>query len=313
MTALDARSAAETASPEHARLLRRATTLAIVVASTLAALKLTAWGLTGSVSVASSLVDSLLDIGASAVNLWAIRLALRPADREHRFGHGKAEPLAGLAQSAFVVGSAVFLSLEAVNRLMNPVAVSRGAIGVAVMIIATVATLALVRYQRRVARETSSVAVEADSLHYTGDILMNVAVIAGILLSTELGWAWADPVFALGIAAILIVGALRILIRSIDQLMDRELPDETRAQILEIARADPAVTEVHDLKTRLSGRQQFVQLHLSMNAMMPLVQAHAVGDRVSAAIRELLPEAEIIVHHDPAGPDGTPLEVTQVD
>ncbi|TNF30756.1 MAG: cation diffusion facilitator family transporter [Deltaproteobacteria bacterium] len=313
MTALDAPHAAETASPEHARLLRRATTLAIIVAGSLAVLKLSAWLLTGSVSVASSLVDSLLDIGASAVNLWAIRLALRPADREHRFGHGKAEPLAGLAQSAFVVGSAIFLSLEAVNRLLNPAPVTRGAIGIGVMVIAIIATLALVTYQRKVSRLTSSVAVEADSLHYTGDVLMNLAVIAGIVLSSELGWTWADPVFALGIATILIVSAVRILIRSIDQLMDRELPDETRAEIIALAESDPAVTEVHDLKTRMSGRQRFVQLHLTMDAMMPLVRAHAVGERVAAAIEALLPEAEVIVHHDPGGPDGEPLAEPQPD
>lgn len=308
MSALDARTTAESASPEHAQLLRRVTTFAVVIATSLSVLKLGAWALTGSVSMASSLVDSLLDIGASAVNLWAIRMALRPADREHRFGHGKAEPLAGLAQSAFVSGSAVFLSLEAVDRLLNPVAVMRGAVGIAVMVVATIATLWLVRYQRRVAAATNSVAVEADSLHYTGDLLMNAAVIAGIVLSSELGWAWADPVFALGIAAILAIGAIRILIRSIDQLMDHELSEETRARILEIARADPAVLDVHDLKTRTSGRQQFVQLHIAMDAMMPLVRAHAVGDRVAAAISELLPDCEVMVHHDPAGPDGKPLE-----
>jgi len=289
------------------RLLRRVTTLAVVVAASLAALKLAAWALTGSVSMASSLVDSLLDIGASAVNLWAIRVALKPADHDHRFGHGKAEPLAGLAQAAFVTGSAAFLSLEAVDRFVNPVPVTRGALGIAVMLIATAATLALVAYQRSIAKRTRSLAVEADSLHYTGDLLMNAAVIAGLVLSTELGWDWADPAMALGIAAVLMTGAIRILLRAIDQLMDRELSNEVRAQILATASADPAVLEVHDLKTRTSGRQTFVQLHITMAADMPLMRAHAIGERVSAAIHGLLPEAEVIVHHDPAGPDGRPL------
>ena len=290
-----------TPTPDVGRQLRRITTIAVAVAATLAALKLAAWALTGSVSMASSLVDSLLDIGASAVNLWAIRVALKPADHDHRFGHGKAEPLAGLAQAAFVTGSAAFLSLEAVDRLMNPVAVTRGALGIAVMVLATLATLALVTAQRRVARRTGSLAVEADSLHYTGDLLMNGAVIAGLVLSTELGWPWADPVMALAIAAVLMVGAIRILLRAIDQLMDRELPEAMRERIVAIAHRAPEVLDVHDLKTRTSGRQRFVQLHITMDGQLPLARAHAIGDEVTAAILALIPEAEVIVHHDPAG------------
>ena len=290
-----------TPTPDVGRQLRRITTIAVAVAATLAALKLAAWALTGSVSMASSLVDSLLDIGASAVNLWAIRVALKPADHDHRFGHGKAEPLAGLAQAAFVTGSAAFLSLEAVDRLMNPVPVTRGALGIAVMVLATLATLALVTAQRRVARRTGSLAVEADSLHYTGDLLMNGAVIAGLVLSTELGWPWADPVMALAIAAVLMVGAIRILLRAIDQLMDRELPEAMRERIVAIAHRAPEVLDVHDLKTRTSGRQRFVQLHITMDGQLPLARAHAIGDEVTAAILALIPEAEVIVHHDPAG------------
>lgn len=286
---------------EAGRLMRHATVVAVGVAGGLALMKLVAWLTTGSVAVAASFVDSLLDIGASSVNLVAVAIALRPADADHRFGHTKAEPLAGLAQSAFVIGSAAFLSLEAIGRLLSPVPVVRGEVAIGVMIVATVATLGLVAYQRSVSRRTGSVAVAADSLHYTADLLTHVAVIAGVVLSGELGWSWADPVFAIAIAAFLVVGGVRIARRSIDLLMDRELADDVRARILAIAAAEPGVLACQALRTRSAGLRHFVELRLVMARELPLWEAHAIGERVAAGVRAELPRAEIIIHHDPEG------------
>lgn len=293
--------------------MRRATLVAVAVAGGLALTKLVAWLMTDSVAVAASFVDSLLDVGASSVNLVAVAIALRPPDADHRFGHTKAEPLAGLAQSAFVIGSAAFLSLEAIGRLIAPVPVARSEVAVAVMIVATAATLGLVAYQRSVARRTGSVAVAADSLHYTADLLTHVAVIAGVVLSAELGWSWADPVFAVGIAAFLVVGGVGIARRSIDLLMDRELADDVRTRILDLARAEPGVLACHALRTRSAGLRHFIELRLVMGRELPLWEAHAIGERVAARIRAELPRAEIIIHHDPEGshaPDGEAVAAT---
>lgn len=287
----------------HAHLLRWATYAATATAFLLVTVKVAAWLLTDSVALLSSTIDSLLDGAASLVNLFAVRQALQPADEDHRFGHGKAEPLAGLAQAAFVAGSGVLLLVQAGGRLMSPVEVKQGEVGIAVMAFAIVATLALVSFQKYVIRRTSSVAISADSLHYTGDLLINGSVIVSLLLSMWLGWGWVDPLFAIGIAAFLVFNAWGIARDSFDLLMDRELPDEDRAKIAALARENPAVLNVHDLRTRSSGPQQFIQLHLTMDAGLSLWQAHAIGDEVEHKIRTAFPAAEVIIHHDPSGLD----------
>jgi len=189
------------AAPDAAApLMKRATYAAVAVAALLIALKLFGWLLTGSVSVLSSLLDSLLDIAASLVNLVAVHHAVTPADREHRFGHGKAEPLAGLGQSAFIAGSAVFLFIEVLHRVLNPVTVENSRIGIGVMVFSIVVTLGLVRYQRYVVAKTGSLAIGADELHYRGDIILNGSVILSLILSGVLGWSFIDPLFGVAIA-----------------------------------------------------------------------------------------------------------------
>lgn len=285
----------------NAHLLRWATYAATATALVLVLVKVAAWLLTDSVALLSSTVDSLLDCGASLVNLLAVRQSLQPADDDHRFGHGKAEPLAGMAQAAFVAGSGGLLLVQAVGRLTSPVEVRQGAVGIAVMVFAIIATLALVSFQKYVIRRTTSVAIAADSLHYTGDVLINGSVIVSILLTISLGWTWADPLFAIGIAGFLMFNAWTIARDSFDLLMDRELPAEDREQIVALALAIPGVMNVHDLRTRSSGPQQFIQLHLTMDGQLPLIKAHAIGDQVEEAIRAEFPLAEVIIHHDPSG------------
>jgi len=284
-------------------MMRRAATASVAVAATLIAAKVAAWLATDSVAVLSSLLDSLLDAAASIVNLFAVRHALTPADEEHRFGHGKAEPLAGLAQSAFVCGSAVILLMEAIHRLGTPQPVQRPEIGIAVSLLAIVLSAGLVWYQRRVVARTGSIAIAADSLHYGADALLNGAVIASILVGAFLGAPLVDPLFGALISLWILRGAARIARQSFDLLMDRELPPEDRERILRIARARPEVLDVHDLRTRSAGTHIFVQMHIELDADMRLARAHEIADRVELDIRDAYPNAEIIIHQDPAGID----------
>jgi len=285
----------------HGGLMRAATYASVTVAAILVVSKLATWWLTDSVAVLSSLVDSALDMAASLFNLWAVAHALTPADREHRFGHGKAEALAGLAQSAFVIGSAVFLLFEAVPRLLTPREVERGEIAVAVMLLSIVLTLALLLFQRFVIKRTGSLAVNADSLHYRADLLANIGVILAVVASVWLGWRYADPLFAVAIAIYIVWSAWGIVRQSLDQLMDRELPETQRAEIEQIATRHPDVVAVHDLRTRSSGVHTFIQLHLEMDGDITLHRAHDIADAVELLLLEAFPGAEVIIHQDPAG------------
>ncbi|MCC7275847.1 MAG: cation diffusion facilitator family transporter [Alphaproteobacteria bacterium] len=295
-------AAAARPEPERtARLLRRASHASVAVAGSLILVKAGAYFLTDSVSVLSSLLDSLLDLAASVLNVIAIRHALAPADYEHRFGHGKAEPLAGLGQAAFIAGSAGLLFVEASRRLMAPHAVANVDVGVAVMAISMVASLCLVIFQRRVVRLTGSVAVGADSLHYQSDLLLNGAVIAALLLGNAFHAPWLDPVFGMAIAAFILWSAWQIVHLSVTHLMDRELPDRERERIRAIALDHPEVRSVHDLRTRAAGPQAFIQIHIELDPDMSLRRAHVVSDAVEAAITTAFPHAEVIIHQDPEG------------
>lgn len=282
-------------------LIRMAARASVAVAAILIATKLVAWTLTDSVGLLSTLIDSLLDIGASLVNLIAIRHALTPADEEHRFGHGKAEALAGLGQAAFVAGSAAFLLVQAGERLFRPRALANIDIGIAVMVFSIIVTLALVVFQKYVARRTSSLAIGADSLHYETDVLANAGVIVSLILVSQLGWVAADPLVAIIIVAYIIWGAWSIGARALHILMDRELPDTERNKIRTIAKSNPAVRGVHDLKTRSSGSHVFIQLHLELDGGMTLNQVHEISEDVMARIMVEYPNAEVIVHEDPEG------------
>lgn len=301
LLASSATNAARAANGEAAVLLRRVTAASVTVAFTLIIIKSAAYLTTDSVALLSSLVDSLLDSLASLVNLFAVRHALVPADREHRFGHGKAEPLAGLGQAAFIAGSAVFLVFESVNRFVHPVEVEHGRIGIGVMLVSLVMTLVLVTYQRHVIQRTGSMAIRADWLHYVSDIVLNLSVILALVMSTQLGIFIADPVFALAIAGYIIWSAARIALQSLHQLMDRELPDGDRERIIAVCRSHPEVRNVHELRTRASGMDIFIQLHLELDGNLPLIQAHKVADEVERQLRAEFPNADVIIHEDPVG------------
>jgi ferrous-iron efflux pump FieF len=282
-------------------LMRRVALAAVGTAAFLVALKTVATILTGSMAMLASLADSALDVFASSINLLAIRHALTPADHEHRFGHGKAEPLAGLAQSAFIAGSSAFLVIESIGRLIEPRPVEHGAIGLWVMAVSIAATLVLVVAQAIAVRRTGSIAIGADRLHYLGDLAVNIGVVFGIVLATDYGVTVADPLVGLIVAAILAVGVWRVFHRSYDQLMDRELPDAERERIKAIALANPEVRAIHDLRTRAAGVRSFIQLHIEVDPATSLMHAHAVADDVEQALMAAFANAEVIIHEDPEG------------
>ena len=285
------------------RLMRLATYAAVGMALTLISVKFVAWLLTDSVSVLSTLIDSMLDAAASMVNLLAVRHALQPADEEHRFGHGKAESLAGLAQSAFISGSAVFLLLQAGERLYNPSPITNSMVGYGVMAFSIVATGALVVFQKYVVKRTGSTAIAADSMHYTMDVLVNASVIVSLFLVAEMGWQMADPLLAIAISFYILHGAYAVGIAAYHVLMDREVSAEDRQRITELALAHPKVISAHDLRTRQSGPDLFIQVHLEMPCTLTFIEAHDVAEEVMHAIAEVFPRAEVLIHQDPSGID----------
>lgn len=284
---------------DNYRHMSRATIASLVVAVVLIIIKFVAFVMTGSVAILATLIDSFLDFIASLFNYFAVKHSMEPADHEHRFGHGKAESLAGLGQSAFIAGSSIFLIVEAGGRFMDPRPITNTSVGVIVMLISIALTLLLVAYQRRVVKKTGSVAVDADSLHYASDVMVNGSVIVALYLSTQFDWQYIDSTFGIAIAMYVMYCAWQILRNSLDHLMDRELPDEERQAIIEIVRGHPEVKNLHELKTRMSGQIRFIQLHLEMDGNLSLFRAHEIAEEVEINILTSFPQAEVLIHEDP--------------
>ena len=278
--------------------MKLATYASVSVAITLILAKLVAWFWTDSVSMLATLIDSTLDALAAIINMIAVRHALTPADKDHRFGHGKAEALAGLGQAMFIAGSAGFLMLEAVGRFFHPQPVESVGIGIGVMIFSLIATIALLAIQTHVIKKTNSTAIKADSLHYKTDLYMNASVIAALLLAVY-GWPGFDAVFGIGIGIFVLYSAWEIVQHAIGDLMDKELSNEERQQIVDIVVAHPKARGMHDLRTRKSGVTYFIQLHLELDDNLMLKEAHKIADQVEASLCKAFPNSEIIIHQDP--------------
>lgn len=278
--------------------MRLASLAALLTALTLVAAKAVAWWLSGSVSLLAGLTDSLLDGAASLLNLLAVHYALRPADDNHRFGHGKAEALAGLAQALFIAASAVLVGYNGFERLQAPEPLAATGLGIAVIVLSLLLTFALLLLQRHVVQVTGSTAIHADSLHYRSDLLLNLGILLALALAAG-GWVQADALIGMAIALYIFWSALGIVRESAAVLMDEELPLEVRERMLQLARAVPGVLDAHDLRTRRSGTRWFVQLHLDLPAHLPLAQAHDLCEAVEAAICTEFQRAEVLVHADP--------------
>ncbi|WP_301361219.1 cation diffusion facilitator family transporter [Stutzerimonas nitrititolerans] len=287
---------------EHARLLRRATSAALATAMLLALSKAVAWWLSGSVSLLAGLTDSLLDGAASLLNLLAVHYSLRPADDDHRYGHGKAEALAGLGQAAFICVSAILVGVQGVDRLLHPQPLGAQGVGIAVMLLSLAMTALLLGYQRHVVKVTGSTAIRADSLHYRSDLLLNAGILLALVLA-GFGWERLDALFGIGIAFYILWSAVSIVREAGAVLMDTELSPEISEHMQQLVRDIPGVHGCHDFRTRISGTRWFVQLHLELPGELPLSRAHDLCVAAEEAISSRYPQAEVLVHADP-------LEVT---
>lgn len=288
-------------SDERAKLTTRAALASVSVASLLLLLKAYAAWTTGSVAMLGSLADTGLDVIASLVTLSGVRIAAMPADREHRFGHGKAESLAALVQVGIIGISAIGIGWRAVDRLVHGATTANAEYGIAVSAIAIVATLGLILYQRRVILRTGSVAIRTDSVHYSSDLLLNLSVIVALALEQFAGFHGADPIFGILIALWLFYGAWRASAHAVDQLMDKEWPEERRQAFIAVAARHPAGRGIHDLRTRTSGADHFAQFHIWLDPGMSVVEAHDVVDEIEGELTREFPGVEVIIHVDPEG------------
>ncbi|OIQ24505.1 CDF family cation-efflux transporter FieF [uncultured Vibrio sp.] len=284
--------------PEYARLVTMAAWTATAVATLLLIVKVIAWWITGSVSLLASLIDSLLDIAASVVNLIVIRYALQPADKEHTFGHGKAESLAALAQAMFISGSACFLILNGIDRFFRPHELHSPELGVYVSMFAMMVTFGLVRFQKYVVEKTGSQAIAADSLHYQSDLYMNAAIMLALGLSW-FGVTQADAVFAVAIGCYILYSAFKMVTEAIQTLLDRKLPDDELEQIRRSCLDVEGVLGVHQLRTRMAGPTRFIQLHLELDDNIVLIEAHRISDNVETRLMNEFPGADVLIHQDP--------------
>lgn len=297
VTAVQARlSAAETAV-----LTRRITLASTCVALLLVLLKAAAWAASGSVALLASAADSGLDLLASLMTFFAVRYAAAPPDAEHRFGHGKAEAFASLMQAGLVFASAALVGREAIGSLLHPQGVRQEGLAVAVMLISTVLTAALIAGQGYVLRRTSSVAVAGDRAHYATDLASNAVALLGIGAAAWLGWSHLDGLAALVVAGLLLWGAVGVFREAANQLMDRELPLAERDRIVALVTADPGLTDVHQLRTRASGPYVHMQMHVDLEPNLSLEQAHAAVVAAEKRILAEFPSADIIIHPDPRG------------
>jgi ferrous-iron efflux pump FieF len=285
------------------KMKHSAARLSIIVALFLIALKGTSGWLTGSLSVWASLLDSVLDLFASTLNFIAVRAASRPADEDHAYGHGKAESLTSLFQAIVIGASGIFIVWEAVHRIKERHETHFEAIGIVSMIVAIAASAWLVRILRRAARETESPALASDALHYVTDIYINAGVLVALLLTALTGSSVADPLISLAIALYIIKSAFGLAHESINVLMDRKLPLEIDNKVAEIVARyrDEGVYGFHDLRTRRSGSEKFIDFHLEVDRKKQFEEAHELTVKILRAIETEIPRSKVHVHTDPTG------------
>ncbi len=294
-------------------LATRAALASVAMACFLLLLKgFAAWH-TGSVAMLGSLADTGLDLLASLVTLYGVRLAAEPADHDHRFGHGKAEALAALFQVMLITASAAGIAWRAIVALRSPGPTADADFGIVVSVIAILATVVLLWYQRRIIRETGSVAILADNVHYQSDVLLNGSVIVALILDQYVGWSGADPILGIVIALWLAWGAFSASSNAIDQLMDKEWPEDLRAQFLEVAARQDGLKGIHDFRTRRSGSHDFAQFHMEVARDITVAQAHDIVEAVERNLRGAFPKVEVLIHLDPEGHVDTDNPLVEAD
>jgi ferrous-iron efflux pump FieF len=287
--------------PERAKLSTRAALASVSLATFLLGAKAWAAIVTDSTAMLGSLADTALDLVASLIALAGIRIAARPADHDHRFGHGKAEALVALGQVVLISASALGIGWRAIDRLINRAPTANAEFGIGVSLVAIAATLLLLAYQRHVIRRTGSVAIQTDRIHYQSDLFLNSAVIAALVLDQWLQIRGADAAFGVALAAWLLWGAWRAAGKSVSQLMDAEWPEDKRAAFLAACADFPELGGIHDVRTRTSGAHDFVQFHLWVPEHWTVREAHDRIDPVEERLQRRFPGTEILIHFDPEG------------
>jgi ferrous-iron efflux pump FieF len=280
------------------KLMKSAGRASVVVAVVLVVVKVIAWNQTASVSIFASMIDSGMDALASLINLIAIKFSLEPPDKEHRYGHGKAEAVAGLGQASFIAGSAVILLLNVINRIIYPRDLVKVDLGMIVMAFSLFLTISLVIYQRYVVKKTNSTAIKADALHYFTDILANGATLVALFLATK-GWLVVDLIVGFFIGIYILRSAWSIVRESWNILLDRELPDELKKRISDVIISHAAVKGFHDMRTRQAGIVSYVQFHLELDDELTIIEAHDISDEVEDLMKTNFPSTETIIHIDP--------------
>ena len=280
-------------------LMKQASIASVATAVGLLLLKLITFLLTGSVAILSSFFDSAQDCLTSLVNLFAVHHATQPADRKHRFGHGNAQALGGMAQGFIITLFSLFLMQESVKKLLHPVPLTKIDLGIIITVIAIIATILLVSFQNYVIKKTNSLSIRADRAHYTGDILMNIGVIVSILITSSCGWLWIDAIFGIGVSIYLFWSVYQIIKEAIVQLMDTEISDEFRQAITRISLSFPEIKRIYHLRTRQSGETLFVQFCVAMDGKLSLQKAHAITHKIENKIKKNFKNTEIMIHPEP--------------
>jgi cation diffusion facilitator family transporter len=295
-------------SPAHghavsasAAVTRRITLLSVATAAVLVILKFAAWRVSGSVAVLASMADSALDLLASLVTAYAVRYAVAPPDAEHRFGHGKAEAFASLIQGGLVFASAALVGQEAIRHLIEPHPLRQEGWAIGVMVVSICLTGGLVAAQTHALRAVKSIAVSGDRAHYSADLLSNLLALAGIGASSLLGLHGFDAAAALGVALLLLWGAVGVFREASGQLMDHELPEDAREKIVALMTQDPRLTDVHQLRTRAAGPYIHIQMHVDLDPDLTLESAHEVIVAAERRLFTVFPAADILIHADPRG------------
>ncbi len=284
-------------------LKKMAATASIGTALILCIIKAGAAFYTGSLSVLSSMIDSLSDVVSSMVTFAAVRFADKPLTDRHRYGYGKVECVSALVQAAFIVGSAAFILYDGVKRFINPVPMQQTVFGIVIMCISIGLTLLLIAFQKYVVNKTKSKAIAADSMHYVVDILSNSAVILSLIVVHFLHWEWVDIVIAILIAVYLIFNAYEITVDALSEITDAEVDAAIKEDILAEVRQVEGVLGCHDFRSRVSGSRMFIELHVEMDGNLTLFAAHEVADKVEQAIQNRFSHAQVIIHQDPHGID----------
>ena len=286
---------------ERSHLTQKAACISSLVGLTLVAIQLYAYFTTNAMVILGSVLESIVDTLMSAVALLALRTAHRGPDHNHRWGHGKAEPLAAMGQATFVAGSGIYFILESIKRILKPESVTSAPLGIWVMVASSLLIFALLIYQHRIVDRTHSLSIKADFLHYLNDMVVNGVVIVSLWICCDLNYHWVDAVASILIALYILFSAYRLGRAAANQLMDLEMADDARAEILAVICAHPSVTGVHDLRTRQSGPDIFIEAHVEMPPTMTLTDVHLVTDAVESALHRKFPTAHIMLHQEPAG------------